>query len=110
MRRIVFIPWSLHFVPDLIREKKKKKKRRNKFSAMIDSLFLRSNIVAREEERSFCWKRERGRYFLVHHIPADKSVHFAVPHRVRTVHKQHTASLGCGYLRMYRVCIISADV
>lgn len=43
-------------------------------------------------------------------IPADKSVHFAVPHRVRTVHKQHTASQGCGYLRMYRVCIISVGV
>lgn len=53
---------------------------------------------------------EREHDFLVHRIPADKSVHFAVPHRVRTVHKQHTASLGCGYLRMYRVCIISADV
>lgn len=37
---------------DLIREREREreKKRRNKFSAMKDSLFLRSNILAREEE------------------------------------------------------------
>lgn len=91
--------------------KEKKKKRRNKFSAMKDSLFLlRSNVVSGRErlERE---EGERGSTissFIT--SPPDKSVHFAVPHRVRTVHKQHTASLGCGYLRMYRVCIISVDV